>query len=144
MKTQVKNGVMTFGITAKLAESGVRFAFADDADQTLHNKFNVRVKVGKKSRSFNFFGSQADYEQGKEKLDDTDLKEAFRAFISDAESATESFADFCGNFGYNEDSRRAEKTYKACKKSLKKLNALGITESDLYNILEALRAEGIE
>jgi hypothetical protein len=45
----------------------------------------------------------------------------------------ESFTDFCGNFGYDEDSRKAHKTYLAVLKSGEKLNKfLG---SDLFNEL---------
>jgi hypothetical protein len=40
---------------------------------------------------------------------------------SDASAADESFEDFCSNFGYDTDSRKAEKTYNACKRSGDKL-----------------------
>jgi hypothetical protein len=45
----------------------------------------------------------------------------------------ESFTDFCSNFGYNEDSRKAHKTYVAVLRSGEKLNKfLGC---DLFNEL---------
>jgi hypothetical protein len=41
--------------------------------------------------------------------------EVLDCIASDASGADGSFEDFCSNFGYDEDSRKAEKTYKACK-----------------------------
>lgn len=35
--------------------------------------------------------------------------------ISDGRAGEESFSEFCAEFGYDEDSRKAEKTWKACK-----------------------------
>lgn len=34
--------------------------------------------------------------------------------ISDAFAGEQTFADFCGDFGYDEDSRKAERTWKQC------------------------------
>jgi len=49
---------------------------------------------------------------------------------SDASGADETFEYWCGNFGYDTDSRRAEKTYKAVQRQTAKLRAfLG---EDLY------------
>ena len=36
--------------------------------------------------------------------------------VSDAHCGATSFEDFCSDFGYNVDSRRAEKTWRACAK----------------------------
>jgi len=47
-----------------------------------------------------------------------DLVFAFYCFLSDAHSGKETFEDFCGEFGYDTDSRKAENTYNACKKAL--------------------------
>ena len=48
-------------------------------------------------------------------------KEVLECLVSDAHGVDESFEDWCGEFGYDTDSRKAEKTYKACKKSTQKL-----------------------
>lgn len=42
------------------------------------------------------------------------LLEVCYSLAMDAQSGQESFSDFCSNFGYEEDSRKAEKTWRAC------------------------------
>jgi hypothetical protein len=37
------------------------------------------------------------------------------SLISDADAGSLTFKDFCGDLGYDEDSRRAEKIWKTCK-----------------------------
>ncbi|VVB60571.1 Uncharacterised protein [uncultured archaeon] len=54
------------------------------------------------------------------------------------------FKEFCGEFGYDNDSRRAEKIHKECKKSLNKVEDLGFFESELTDILNELQEQGIE
>lgn len=44
-----------------------------------------------------------------------------------------SFADWCGEYGYNEDSRTAERTWKACQHAAKRL--LAFLGTDLYGQL---------
>ena len=44
--------------------------------------------------------------------------------ISDATSGEDSFEDFCSNLGYDSDSRKAEATFKACKKMGPKVRKL--------------------
>lgn len=46
------------------------------------------------------------------------------SLISDAQAGSESFADFCSDFGYDEDSRKAFTTYEACQKNGKEFRAL--------------------
>ena len=41
---------------------------------------------------------------------------------SDAIGTSDDFEDFCSNFAYNTDSRKAEKIYKACQHSAARLN----------------------
>ncbi len=35
--------------------------------------------------------------------------------VRDAEAGEQDFADFCADFGYDQDSRRAERTWKTCR-----------------------------
>lgn len=53
-----------------------------------------------------------------------DLIEALYCFMSDAQSGTMEFDDFCSEFGYELDSIKVKKTWKACKKSLDKAKLL--------------------
>lgn len=46
-----------------------------------------------------------------------DLRGVLDCLCSDAEAGEMSFEEFCGEFGYDEDSRTAERTWKECQKS---------------------------
>lgn len=65
-----------------------------------------------------------------------DLLNAFECFVSDALSGENSFEDFCNEYGYDTDSRSAERTHKACVKSNQKLK--GIYAGDLYELANEL------
>jgi len=56
--------------------------------------------------------------------------------LSDANSGRDDFHDFCGNFGYDEDSRRAEAIWKACVETAAKIYSSFTT--DELNTLEEL------
>lgn len=56
--------------------------------------------------------------------------------LSDANSGRDDFHDFCGNFGYDEDSRSAERIWKACVETAAKIYSSFTTEE--LNILEEL------
>ena len=62
---------------------------------------------------------------------------ALYCFLTDSEAASKSFSDFCSEFGYDEDSRRAEKIYKSCEKSLEKFEIIfNCNLCDLLNELQ--------
>lgn len=65
-----------------------------------------------------------------------DVLNAFRCFVDDAISGDMSFHEFCIEFGYNEDSRTAEKTWKACKRSGEKLR--NVYDGDIYDLINSL------
>ncbi len=50
--------------------------------------------------------------------------EVMYSLLMDADSGDYSFEDFCGNFGYDEDSRKAEQTWRACQEQGRKLRTL--------------------
>lgn len=87
-------------------------------DGEARNKYFVYVtntENGEKTR-FTFWDSLNNTQRGAV-LDGDELLSAFYCFVSDALSGAESFSDFCGEFGYDEDSRNAERIYKDCKRS---------------------------
>lgn len=43
-----------------------------------------------------------------------EVAEVVSSILLDADSGSMDFAEFCREFGYDEDSRKAEKTWKAC------------------------------
>lgn len=66
-----------------------------------------------------------------------DIMIAFRAFVDDALSGTYTFPEFCNEFGYDEDSRRAEKAWKGCRKSAEKFDRL-TNGADVYELLDSM------
>lgn len=79
-------------------------------EKRLHAKFKVRLTRGGKSWTFDFFQS---YAEGSNEPDIYDVL----ACIQKYEVGT--FEQFCYEYGYNEDSRTAERIYKAVKKEYK-------------------------
>jgi hypothetical protein len=70
-----------------------------------------------------------------------DALNALYCFVSDAVSGLDSFENFCGNFGYDTDSRTAYKTWQTCQRSsVKALRVLDISRSELYDFLNELSA----
>lgn len=90
-----------------------------------HYRVAIRTDLGR--ASFDYWGSRHDLENG---IDCNPL-DALGCFASDALSGYDSFKDFCGNFGYDTDSRKAERIWKACKASTTKAQRLGILVDDL-------------
>lgn len=109
------------------------------ADDKMHNYNRHIITITntetKKRTRFDFWGSIA---QPEIQTDD-ELLFAFYCFLSDAEGSRYGFKDFCGNFGYDEDSMRAYKAFKSCEKSLKKAENIGIDENTACDILNDLQ-----
>lgn len=97
------------------------------------NNHKITILHNGKKISFEFWGSI----QNPEITTDEENIFALYCFLRDSEAASNSFKDFCNEFGYDEDSRRAEKIYKSCEKSLKKFNH--IFNCDLYDLLNELQ-----
>ena len=137
-----------FEITAK--HTGEIKGFPNSDDNMMHNVFKIAVKRefgdGAITKSFKFYDSYANWEKGKTTMDLMDMLLAFKSFLEDAWAGSMDFEDFCSEYGYNNDSRRAEKIYNECKKQLEKIMDLGIFESelaDLINALNEIECEGI-
>jgi hypothetical protein len=107
-----------------------------------HNEFNIIVKNQKANRAvFKFYGSTFDYNKGITRLSDEDIKTALSSILSDGLSGLMSFEEFCAEYGYDEDSRSAEKIHKLCIESMDKLEYLGIEETDMLSMINDLEAE---
>lgn len=112
----------------------------DEAAPFMPNNYNNhRVSVYNtdthKRTSFKFWASM----MSPELRTRYDVLNALHCFVSDAVSGLDSFNDFCGNFGYETDSRTAYKTWKACQRSADKaLRVLGVSRSELYDFLNEL------
>lgn len=101
-----------------------------------YNNHRVIVRNSRNGKriQFEFWASLADPELRKP----SDLRNAFECFLSDAIAGKQSFEDFCGDFGYDVDSRKAEKTWKACQRAAEKADRL-LGDADLYDLANALR-----
>lgn len=128
-----------YNVSAILLESGVSAPWASARGNAYHNKFKISVSTATGRTSFLFYGSMFDYQKGVTELDAAAIISALQCFFSDAASAAGSFADFCSEIGYDEDSRAAYKIYTACRKSAAKVSR--ITSTDIYSLIEALDAE---
>lgn len=133
---------MKFKVTAKFIEHVYGFPFDKEDRKDWHNKFLISVTrfldEGKVTRRFCFYGSTHNWQQGIKTLSDNYLEDTLRCFFDDALYGTEDFDDFCANLGYDTDSRTAERTYKACRRTLDKVQDMGIFESVLPDLINEL------
>jgi len=93
-----------------------------------HHKITIKNIESGKQTSFDFWASIANPEVRSRE----DLIGAFECFVGDAVAGMNDFNDFCSEFGYDEDSRRAEKIYKACQKATAKLQR--IYNGDIHSL----------
>lgn len=80
------------------------------------------------------------YSMGSAHTDPPNVGDVLDSLIGDASCADQSFEDFCRDFGYDSDSRKAEAIYHACRKTMRRLRAfLGQDAYDqLLNSVERL------
>lgn len=98
-----------------------------------HHAVTVTNTATQKRTTFDFWASLASPEVRSR----SDLLGAFRCFLGDAISGMQSFDDFCSEFGYDTDSRKAEKTWRACVASAKKAERL-LDSEDIYELINSL------
>jgi hypothetical protein len=92
----------------------------------------TNTETGNKA-TFEFWASVAHPQLNRE----YDILNAFYCFVTDAVSGSYSFDDFCSEFGYDTDSKSADKIHKKCKKSLEKLQK--IYDGDIYDLANDLQ-----
>lgn len=104
-------------ISAKLKAIGVH-AWGDK--DMFHNKFWITVTNMNNNETvgFDFYGSHQDHINKVTEITGKDVLSAFDCFISDALAAENGFDDFCSEFGYDNDSRSAERIYDVAHKTL--------------------------
>lgn len=128
MKTTFKN----FAITSTF--KGDKLAPWSDKQQNYNNHIiTVTNTETKQKTNFEFWGSIVNPEIKTE----NELLNAFYCFVGDAVSGNSPFEEFCSEFGYDDDSRTAERTWKACKKSAEKLNK--IYNDSIYDLSNELQ-----
>jgi hypothetical protein len=134
---EFKNGKYT--IQAEFQEFVKGFPF-DKKDTNYHGQFKINIKQKETGYEYNFdfYGSANDASQHITEMEDQDLKGALECIVSDAISGSYTFEEFCSEFGYDEDSRTAERIHNACKDSLSKMECLGFSLDDLYELSNEL------
>lgn len=118
------------GFTIKSRFTGSKKASWAGAENWNHHVISVTFN-GRRTQ-FDFWASVAEPEIRTK----SDLLNAFECFVSDAIAGNGSFEDFCSDMGYDTDSRKAERTWKACRLSAAKLNR--IYTDDLYDLSNSL------
>lgn len=127
---------LSFVVSAKLIEQGVSFPFEKNGNP-YHNKFRVHVSTTHGKISFLFFGSEHNYRNGTTEMSESDLRHALYCLFSDSCSGSESFEYFCSEPGYDEDSRTAERIYKACKRQAEKTEKI-IGDLSIYDLVNEM------
>ena len=137
MKYTNQENEISIEVSAKLVEFRKGFPF-DKRDESYHGHFKITLQTGSGSETFDYYGSAHDREIGKKELSDDDLKGALRCIVDDALYGEMDFDEFCGEMGYDEDSRNAEQIHKACIKTGEHLSGIGISGDTLYTIVNDL------
>ncbi len=104
-----------------------------DDENSNHNHYRVTIRreKGYKERFvFQFWDSIANSESGKKPTSYDVL-----SCIAAETTIFESFEEFCGEFGYDQDSRKAETSWKGYDKQSRKLNDF-LTEEEIYALTE--------
>lgn len=117
------------------------FPFDDKEGRDMqHNQFSIKVygKDGKTGKTFQWYDSYSNYLDGVTGISDRTLLDVLENIIKEGLDGIEySFEDFCDELGFDTDSRRAERSYKACQRDGKKLLEL-YDEQELREMLDAL------
>ncbi len=100
------------GVSAEQEAEWKSFTAKSDKPWTGVNSYTATLRFGK--RKF-----VTGYRMGSAHKHPPKAAEVVSSLISDAESGIYTFEDFCGNFGYDQDSRAAENVWKACVRSSK-------------------------
>jgi len=120
---RLKKVIYSLQVKTKLV--GYDKYFEDDKEP--RNIYEVRIKRGNRSIGFRFGDSIANTQEGNE----PDLYSVLSTISLEYE-APATFEDFCSEFGYDRDSRKAEKSFKGLKRMSEKLHKI-FTDDDLYS-----------
>jgi hypothetical protein len=137
MKSELSEAVEKLGITLTAKHIGTVFAekkgFSYDEwrvtlshqGKTLENSYMTGLGHRKESISNPYKGQKCSLEfLAKHNATVTvipSIADVLFGLLMEAVSSTESFEDFCGNFGYDTDSRKALETYLTCQETHSKL-----------------------
>lgn len=126
-------------VTPRYKDTIQGFPFGEDS--LPHNHFVVRVQNPATgiARSFNYYGSAAEQEQGKKTLNKKDSLWVLDCLISDATTGLMDLNEFVREFGYTGDCLKAIRIFNGCKRTARKVRDLGIEGDLLYEIGNTIR-----
>ena len=96
-------------------------------------KHTVTIEANGVTQEFDYYGSINDYEAGKDRLSDDDLKNVLKCVLDDGMSGFLGCKEFFAEFGYD-DPCEGMKAYRACVRTAEKLYSMGWSEDMLYDI----------
>lgn len=107
-------------------------------------KHKIVIECNGKKANFPFYNSQYAYSNGQQYLNEKDIINAFDCIINDAIDFNNSVSivDFLNEFGYEEDNlAEGKRVFRGCAMTFTKLEELGLTTQDIYDIANYLRDE---
>lgn len=114
------------GLKMQVLSSEYKKHFTDDEQKRY--VFKVRLSKGGKQYTFEF---------GQSISEGSNEPTLYDVLACLTKYDPETFEDFCANYGYDEDSRKAEKTYKAVLKEFNNMNRLFTSEElELLTIIQ--------
>lgn len=121
-------------ITIWYTRNGEVIGFPYSDDELPHFRYRIHFSDGKNTVNTLFYGSCADYEEGKNKLTVDDLIFAVNCTVDDAIQGSSTYEEFCAELGYDPKKIVSYKIYNACKRVLNKLMKVGLNIEDMYVI----------
>lgn len=139
MKVTLKFSFGNVVMSSRLVDGDYQFSL-DESRFNHHYRFEIRMSYNGERCYFRYATSYMDWRNGKEELDESDYMNALNCVLSDSYAAQGSFKYFCSEFGYSDDSIKALKTYKECKRNAERLNKLfsGLDLLSVQNELEEM------
>jgi hypothetical protein len=125
---QSRDFLTKHNISFKAVFKGDKCPLWDDPKHIHGDRYLITLKRDKRQYSFSFWNSLRDKQEG-----NTPTPYAVLTCIEKYDYGT--FEDFCCEFGYDIDSRKAEKTYKEVVKQYKKVVAF-FTASEIEELQE--------
>ncbi len=115
----IKEFIAKHGITILSAYTGYRPDLTEDDDWAAdahHYKCTLTYKPGKKARRLTVY-----FSMGSAHTANPTAYDVLTSLQLDAGALGQGFEDWAGDYGYDVDSRKAERTYRACVRSARKL-----------------------
>lgn len=99
----------------------------DKQDDWQRSANGYRCTLRYKGRRYSF-----DFWQGVAHTEDPTAENCLDCLLSDAQGGDQAFEDFCGDFGYDTDSRKAERLWRACQKTAREMRRLLGEDYELF------------